>query len=181
MKMNKLVLALGMGAALVAGAANAGTDTTAVTDQGHGKINFIGSIIDAPCSISADSATQDVNFGEISSAALANSGKSTPKDFEIKLENCALSTQKTVSVTFTGAASTVNKNNLGIVGTASGASIALTSGNGTAIELGKATAAQTLQNGTNDLLFSAYLQGDGASAPVAGDFASVADFTLAYQ
>lgn len=174
MKLNKIVMALGMGVALIAGAANA-------ADQGHGVINFTGSIIDSPCSISADSDGQDVKLGEISTIALANNGTSTPKNFEIELDNCALKTHNSVSVTFTGAASASNANHLGITGTAAGASIALTDGGGKEISLGKAAPAQTLQDGTNHLLFSAYLQGDGASASVTpGDFTSVADFTLAY-
>ncbi|MDI7374327.1 type 1 fimbrial protein, partial [Cronobacter sakazakii] len=47
---------------------------------------------------------------------------------------------------------------------------------------GEASAAHQLQEGNNTLLFSAYLQGDGASATIVpGDFTAVADFTLAYQ
>lgn len=174
MKLTKLVLAMGMGAVLMSGAANA-------ADAGHGTINFKGSIIDAPCSIGGDSVDQTVDLGQVSNAALANSGTSTPKNFQITLENCALTTEKSVSFTFTGAAAAANPDHLGITGTASGASIALTDGAGTPIKLGSASAAQNLSNGANHLLFSAYLQGDGASAVVPGDFASVADFTLAYE
>lgn len=175
MKFNRLVFALGLGAVMVTGAANA-------ADQGHGTVRFTGSIIDAPCSISGDSDGQEVNLGEVSSAALAKNGTSAPKNFEIELDNCTASTLKSgVSVTFTGAASSKNKDHLGITGTASGASIALTDGAGNPISLGKASSPQAIQDGTNHLLFSAYLQGDGASAPTPGDFTSVADFTLAYD
>lgn len=181
MKLNKIVVALGMSALLISGAVNAADTPAASKDQGHGTITFTGSIIDAPCSISSDSDGQEVNLGEISSSALANQGTSTPKNFEIELDNCALTTQKGVSVTFSGAASATNADHLGITGTASGASIALTDGGGTPIALGTPSSAQALQDGTNHLLFSAYMQGDSASAPTPGDFTSVADFTLAYQ
>ncbi|QEW32612.1 fimbrial protein [Erwinia billingiae] len=180
MKLNKIVLALGMGAVLISGAVNAADDAV-VKDQGHGTVNFSGSIVDSPCSISSNSDGQEVNLGEISSKALENNGTSTPKNFDIELDNCALTTQKGVTVTFSGAAGATNKDHLGITGTASGASIAITDGSGTPIALNTPSASQTIQNGTNHLLFSAYLQGDGASAPTPGDFASVADFTLAYQ
>ncbi|EIS1618867.1 fimbrial protein [Salmonella enterica subsp. enterica serovar Sandiego] len=152
-------------------------------DQGHGTVTFTGSIIDAPCSIDPKTVDQTVDLGEVSNVALAlngNTGTSTPRNFEIKLENCDTSTLKTVTTTFSGAEG-ATPGHLGITGTASGASIALTDGSGTAIDLGTATAPHQLQDGSNTLMFSAYLQGDGASSIVPGDFTSIADFTLAYQ
>lgn len=153
-------------------------------DQGHGTVTFTGSIIDAPCSIDPDSVDQTVDLGQVSSTALeadGNTGTSTPQNFEIKLKDCSLSTAKSVATTFTGAEG-ANDGSLGITGTASGASIILTNGDGQQIKLGKASAAQQLQDGNNTLLFSAYLKGDGASATVnPGEFTSIADFTLAYQ
>ena len=177
MNFKKVALASVMGLILASGAASA-------KDQGHGKVTFTGSIIDAPCSISPDSDDQTVDLGQVSNAALeANSGSGTsvPRNFEIKLENCTLGTMKSVATTFTGAAGVV-ADSLGITGTAKGASIILTDGSSKQIKLGEATAPQALQDGDNTLLFSAYLQGNGASATVVpGDFSAVADFTLAYQ
>lgn len=154
-------------------------------DQGHGKVTFTGSIIDAPCSISPDSIDQTVSLGEISQAALENNGTndgtSVPQNFEIKLENCTDVTSKTVTTTFTGAEG-ATAGSLGITGTAKGASIILTNGDGNQVKLGEATAPHMLQDGNNTLFFSAYLQGDGATATVTpGDFSAIADFTLAYQ
>ncbi|MGL4958399.1 MAG: fimbrial protein, partial [Plesiomonas sp.] len=65
-------------------------------------------------------------------------------------------------------------------GTARGAGIALTSGDGELISLGEATEPQQLQDGSNTLLFSAYLQGIDSTI-VPGDFSAVTDFTLAYN
>lgn len=177
MNTKKLVLAVAMASSLMAGGANA------ASDQGSGTVTFTGSIIDAPCSITPDTVDQTVNLGEVSKAALeATNGTSTPQNFEIKLQQCDTTTLKTVSATFTGAAATGNPDNLGITGTASGASIVLTDGAGTPVKLGSATAAQTLADGDNILNFSAYLEADGASATVVpGDFSSVASFTLSYQ
>lgn len=62
-------------AAMLSGAVMANANAA---DQGHGKVTFTGSIIDAPCSISPDSIDQTVSLGQISNAALANSGTSTP-------------------------------------------------------------------------------------------------------
>ena len=177
MNFKKVTLAVALGMVMASGMANA-------TDQGHGKVTFTGSIIDAPCSINPDSIDQTVSLGQISNVALkadGNTGTSVPRNFEIKLENCDTSTLSSVKTTFTGADG-VSDGSLGITGTAKGASIILTNGDGAQIKLGEASAAHNLQDGNNTLLFSAYLKGDGASATITpGDFTAVADFTLAYQ
>ncbi len=180
MKTMKTVVAALMTIGFAAANANA-------ADQGHGTVTFVGSIIDAPCSISPDSVDQTINLGEISSVALKDGGTSEPRPFEIKLEQCDTSTLKSVSATFTGAPSTGNKDLLGITGTAKGASIAITNGSGEVITLGAPSPAQKLQNGNNTLAFSAYLQGDAdvsetePAVIVPGSFQSIADFTLSYQ
>lgn len=174
MKLNKIMMAavVAFGMSSVAHAA----------DQGHGTVTFTGSIIDAPCSIHPDSVDQTVEMGSISNAALKNGGKSVPREFDIKLEQCDTSTLKTVTTTFNGAASPANKDLLGIIGTASGASIGITDMASNLVKLGEPTSPQTLNDGNNTLRFAAYLQGDNASTGVVpGDFTAVADFKLAYQ
>lgn len=178
MKLNKIMMVavIALGVSSVAHAA--------VKDQGHGKVTFTGSIIDAPCSISPETIDQTISLGQISKVALKDGGQSTPRNFSIDLENCEVGEKdkNKVSVTFTGMESVAGNGLLGITGTAKGASVAITDGSGKVIELGKATKAQQLQNGNNTLSFAAYMQGDGASAAVTeGEFQAVADFTLAYQ
>lgn len=160
----------------------------AVKDQGHGKVTFTGSIIDAPCSITPNSIDQTIELGQISKVALKDSGKSTPRNFSIDLENCELGEKDNnkVTVTFTGMESSAANGLLGITGTAKGASVAITDGSGAIIKLGEKTKPQQLQNGGNTLSFAAYLQGDTgtAEAPISvteGEFQTVANFTLAYQ
>lgn len=183
MKIKQLVtLMMGLGLAM---------GTVSVAQEG--TISFKGSIIDAPCSITPETADQTVNLGQISNVALKSQGKSTPKNFDIKLENCDVTTLKNVKATFTGAASAGNADLLGITGTAKGASIAITDGSSRVIKLGDATQAQKIQKGNNTLAFAAYLQGDpdtaGATSSdptipaviVPGEFSSIVDFTLAYQ
>lgn len=176
MKKGIAIVAVMVASALMANA-------NAASDQGHGKVTFTGSIIDAPCSINPDSIDQTVDMGQISNVALNASsfaGTSVPRNFEIKLENCDITTMKTVTTTFTGSEG-ATAGSLGITGTAKGASLILTNGDGEQIKLGDASAPHTLQNGNNTLLFSAYLQGDGVKEVTPGDFTAVADFTLAYQ
>ena len=81
MKLNKIVMALVLAFSTVSGAQAA--------DQGHGKVTFTGSIIDAPCSITPQSIDQTVDLGQISKEALLSGGKSTPRNFSIGLENCS--------------------------------------------------------------------------------------------
>ncbi|MGB8665181.1 MAG: fimbrial protein [Serratia inhibens] len=187
MKLNKIMMA-----AVLAFGATSMVANAAVTDQGRGTVTFKGAIIDAPCSITQESVDQTVDLGQVSNVALKDGGQSTPKNFQIKLENCELSAgsgtpvvgkNNAVAITFTGASSVEDSKLLGITGTAKGAGIAITDGSGKLIELGKASNAQTLANGNNTLSFSAYLQGSKASGAVVtpGDFQSVADFTLAYE
>ena len=174
MKLNKTILAAGLvlGFASMANAA----------DQGHGTVTFTGSIIDAPCSIAPESIDQTVNLGQISNVALQNGGKSTPRNFQIKLENCDITTLDTVTNTFSGMESTAVTGLLGFTGEAEGAGIAITDGSGSVVSLGQPTAGQTLVGENNTLVFSAYLQGSTASDAIKpGNFYSVADFTLAYQ
>nr|WP_314266596.1 fimbrial protein [uncultured Moellerella sp.] len=174
MKINKVVLSLSLafGIATFANAA----------DQGHGTVTIYGAIIDAPCSISSDTANQEVSLGSVSNVALKNGGKSAPQSFDIKLDQCDPTTLKTVTTTFTGAKSPVDPDLLGITGTASGASVAITDLASNVIKLGTPTTAHDLSDGDTTLRFSTYLQGDGASATIKpGNFSAVAEFKLAYQ
>ncbi len=187
MKMNKVLLAvvIACGISSVAHAA--------VKDQGHGKVTFNGSIIDAACSIAPESIDQTVELGQISKVALKDSGTSTPRHFEIKLENCEFEgkdAKNKVELTFTGMAANGSNGLLGITGSAKGAGVAIVDASGTQVKLGVPTKAQELQNGNNSLAFSAYLQGEGTTGSgesavdaeiVPGDFQAVTDFTLAYN
>lgn len=174
MKFAKIALVVGMGLA--------GLNIAHAADEGHGTITFTGSIIDAPCSITPDTIDQTVNLGQVANAALANKGTSTPIPFNIDLENCVLdATGNKVAVTFSGMADANDTTMLGLSGTATGAGIVIADQSGAPIELGTATDAMMLQDGSNSMQFSAWMQGDGASAVTPGDFQSVANFTLAYQ
>ena len=174
MKLNKIMLAavMTLGTVSMANAAN----------QGSGSVTFKGSIIDAPCSIEPESLDQTVKLGDIASAQLKDGGKSTPKDFLIKLVGCEVETATTMTTTFTGAESEAAPGLLAMKGSARGASIAINDVDGKLLKLGTPSKKQEVTNGQTTLRFSAHLQGDGASAAVApGEFSSVADFTLAYQ
>lgn len=181
MNMKKLVLAVAMASAMGMGAAHAATNAAA--DQGHGTVTFTGSIIDSPCSITPDTVDQVVPMGEIASKALEGGQQTSPQFFNIKLQDCDVSSlkDKTVTATFTGTESAAQKGFLALTGTAKGASIGITSQDGDIINLGDPSPVIKVSDGANILHFAAFLKGDGASSVVPGDFNSVAKFVLAYQ
>ncbi|AIR85005.1 MULTISPECIES: fimbrial protein [Erwiniaceae] len=157
--------------------------------SGTGKVTFTGSIIDAPCSIAPGSLDQTVSLGAISNVALAangNTGSSSPKPFNIELEDCVIATPGTkdkVTVTFTGAASPYDSESLALVGgDASGASVVLTDGDGVKVKLNTASSGQTVINGNNTLAFAARLKGGGATTTIVpGSFQVPTNFVLNYN
>ena len=176
------IKSIAMATLLVLGGASAAN----AADQGHGKVTFKGAIIEAPCSIAPESIDQTIELGQISNMALADGGKSSPKTFDIALQNCNVSSlTKGVQLTFSGAAASFDNTNktLGIVGTGAGAGVQITNGSGNVVTLGTAAPFQQIQNGNNTLNFAAYLKGNGGDIDTitAGDFSSVADFTLSYE
>lgn len=175
MKLNKLGLVLGLGLTVAAGSAFA-------ADQGHGTVEFWGSIIDAPCSIDPNSGDQRVPLGQVSANALKDGGRSVSNTFKIKLLQCSTETYKTVQTTFTGAeVAAILPGSLGIEGLAQNAAVVITDAGGTQIKLGEPTKAQTIRDGSNDLNFAAYLKGSETDAAVPGDFTAIATFALTYQ
>ncbi|ENG4185381.1 type 1 fimbrial protein [Providencia rettgeri] len=177
MKLNKIVLSASLGLFAACGIANA-------ADQGHGTINFHGSIIDAPCSISPDS-TNDVNLGQISTSELTKGGmKSNTRPIQIILENCDLTTMSEALVTFSGTEA-VTAGMLAIQGQADGAGIVLTDGvSNVALPLNQESTPITLKDIPNNILnFSAYLAPLDSTNPVVvpGEFTSIATFTMNYQ
>lgn len=158
MKFNKITTATLLSLGLVS------FSTFAQVENNMGEVNFTGSIIDAPCSISSDTVKQDVELGAISHSMLESNGTSTPTAFTIKLENCALEDDTAggsrlkngVNITFTGRQNETDKSLLALDGEAKGAGVVLTDGMQKVIPLGEATPLGTLTQGTNNIKFYAY-------------------------
>lgn len=176
MTIKKIVLAMAIGAAFTAGLANA-------AEQGSGAVNFKGSIIDAPCSITSDTANQTVDLGEVASSALKAGQTSTPKAFNIQLEQCDTATLKSVQAVFTGNTDSTDSSLLALSGSAKGAGIAIEDGSQQLIKFDGKTASSklNLMPGTNTMVFTAYVKSDGSSEVVPGDFTSVTNFSLQYN
>lgn len=190
----KTVLKTAIAASLVMGftsfANAAGTNT--------GSVTFTGTIEDSPCSIVVGDEHQTVNLGHIGTGSLKAGGQSSAVDFHIGLENCAFSTEKTMSTVFsaTGNESTANKGNIALMGAngeMAGSSIVLATYKGARIALGDAdsqdlsmaaaadadSAAVGLTNQT--LNFKAWVKGDDAASTIdTGEFSSVVNFAVSY-
>lgn len=166
-------------------AANVAYAADPTIDEGTGKITFVGSIIDAPCTISSTSVDQTIQMGQISNAALDRLKESTMVNFDIKLEGCTLDTATTVDVTFTGVAETgTHIDKLALNGTAAGAAIQLFNLRSTKpIELGTATTVGDLVLGDNTLRFGAKLVNISATKAdiTPGTFEAATHFVMAYK
>lgn len=185
------MLCMGLSAANAADPAPAPDPTptppppSADKDQGSGKIDFIGAVIDAPCSVDANDG-KPVDLGSTSIKSLTNK-KKNPKNFNINLKDCDIGDKdksKTVYITFTGSGAYQpggdSKDILGVTGSAKNVGIILQNGTGQQITLGKTFAVREVKNGNQDLPFAAYVTQVGDADPVAGKFFSTANFTLTY-
>ncbi|AZV05984.1 type 1 fimbrial protein [Enterobacter sp. N18-03635] len=157
----------------------------AATDQGHGKITFLGSVIDAPCSIDAKSLDQTVQLGAISKTQLAGGGKSTPVSFDIQLHDCDSATANKASITFNGLAGDKAAGLDGafaVTGQGAGVGVVISDMGGKVIKPSTKTALSAMNDGDNDLQFLAYVQGSTASgAVVPGNFGAIANFMMTYE
>ncbi|WP_449556055.1 fimbrial protein [Huaxiibacter chinensis] len=178
MNVNKILLAMACSSLMSAGA-------YAAVDQGHGKLTFIGSVIDAPCSIDAKSLDQTIQLGAISQYQLAGGGKSTPVSFDIQLHDCDSATANKASITFNGIAGDSAgglDSNFAVTGQASGVGVGITDMGGKIVKPGVAVSLAAMNDGDNDLQFLAFVQGSTASdAVVPGTFASIANFMMSYE
>lgn len=151
--------------------------------SGSGEINFVGEIIEAPCSLNPGGFDEPVKFGQVANAQLKDGGMSEPMTFKIELTGCKLAdlTNKTVTATFTGTESTDVPKALAISGTAKGAGIVFFDALKAPVELGKPTTPRSLIDGDNTLAFDAYLKGQATGDITVGEFSAVTHFSLAYQ
>lgn len=77
-------------AAMVMGAV---VSSSAFAAGNNGTARFYGTIEDSPCSIVPDDHKLEVDMGDIGAAKLTGGGTTTPKDFQIRLQDCVFSTE----------------------------------------------------------------------------------------
>lgn len=146
-------------------------------DSVHGKINFVGTIIDSPCSIAPESMDQTIQMGNISADSLKSNTAET-REFRISLESCSTQTASQAAITFDGVRDGRLSDLLALEGSVAGAGLSILDSSGNAIKLGSKFPVKIGDN-YNTILFGAKLLTNGLPIE-AGQFTSVANFTVTY-
>jgi len=152
------------------------TDAVADTD-----LNFRGTLITEPCTLTEQSEDQSVDFGDIASSTFLSHNRSTPRSFEIKLSNCDLTVGTSVAVTFSGETDDTQPDTFAVTGGAAGVAIALETKEGVKVIPGEAASPVALNENEIVLGYKAYVQSNLALAVNEGNFQSVITFSLQYE
>ncbi len=171
-------------AAMVMGAF---ASTSSIAAGNNGTARFYGTIEDSPCSIVPDDHKLEVDMGDIGAEKLKNNGETTPKAFEIHLQDCVLTnTQEIAHVVFTGNAPATEDKNFVIYSTDTGAafenvSLLIGGEHDTVSKNGDVIDEDiTPSNTKQTLLFKAWLKG-GSAAPTLGAFEANTTFQITYN
>ena len=150
-----------------------------------GTVNITGTIQGNTCTVTTDTATQQVTLGAIAAKQFTAAGSaSQPIAFTIGLENCG-SAASAVSLPFTGGADTTNSALLALTsqaGSAAGVGVAILDSQRTLVPLNSASRQYTLdpQQTSQNLTF--YGEMVATSSPVtAGSVDATTTFSLTYQ
>ncbi|WP_336797583.1 fimbrial protein [Erwinia aphidicola] len=146
--------------------------------NGFGKINMRGVVIDAPCSLAPESASLEVDFGQLSSAALRNGRESQSEEFVLVLQRCSSMLKNQVRVTFQG---TAYSDGLFAVGSGNESiGLVLRDRNGQSVLNNQPVAWQRINDGDNKLVFSAAVKGRAATIDT-GTFQAQVLFLIEYN
>ncbi|SPW53589.1 fimbrial-like adhesin protein [Escherichia coli] len=77
------------------------TSTATIAAGNNGTARFYGTIEDSVCSIVPDDHKLEVDMGDIGAEKLKNNGTTTPKSFQIRLQDCVFDTQETMTTDLT--------------------------------------------------------------------------------
>lgn len=150
-----------------------------------GTVSITGTIQGNTCTVTTDTANQQVILGDIAAKQFTAAGSaSQPVAFTIGLENCG-SAASAVSLTFTGEADTTNSALLALTsqaGSAAGVGVAILDSQRTLVPLNSASRQYTLdpQQTSQNLTF--YGEMVATSSPVtAGSVDATTTFSLTYQ
>ncbi|TNV20488.1 fimbrial protein [Buttiauxella sp. B2] len=124
-----------------------------------GTIRFVGSVTDAPCVISMALKDHVVIMKQVKTSHLDTAGQASgqPTAFTVDLEDCDTSTYTNASITFNGTpdadVATAMKNEA-TSGAATNVALQLYGPDGAVLNLGDASSAYTLIDGTNKIPFT---------------------------
>ena len=147
-----------------------------------GTIKFVGSLVNAACSLDQPAGGQVVDLQQFSVADIKNPGTATQaRDFDIKLTDCSVETYQKVSVKFNG--KVADKNTILALdgGGASGVGIQiLSNGNAVPVDGSGASEATNLTPGNTRMQFQAqYISTSTEVKPGAAN--ASAEFSITYS
>ncbi|EPJ3207603.1 long polar fimbrial major subunit LpfA [Citrobacter freundii] len=153
-------------------------------DSGDGTVKFTGEIVDAPCVVSTDSQNQEVVLGQVKKTVFTAVGdKSVSKPFQIKLEDCDISTKTKVNVSFSGVADADDSTLVSVnteAGAATGVGIGIYDNSNTAVAMNTGKSTTTLTEGQTVLYYTANYVATNATVTTGYGNAEV-DFNLTYE
>jgi len=180
--MKKQVIAMAVAGALAGGMAiNAQADTVTVSG---GTVNFVGQVVNAACSVAADSVDQTVTLSQVRTVKLTTVGMQAnqKEDFKIVLEDCDATVSQNAAVIFNGQQDPAVEGSLANTagaGAAKNVALQLFGPDGQSLNIGDTSSSVKLINGENIIPLSVDYVATGAAEP--GNVSSVATFQMVYS
>lgn len=180
--MKKHVLAMVVAATMASAVTmNAQAESTTVSG---GSVNFVGQVVNAACSVAADSVDQTVILSQVRTVKLTESGMlaNQKEDFHIKLEDCDTTVSQNAAVIFNAQQDATQPGamaNTAGAGSALNVALQLFGPDGKKLDLGTTSSAIGLINGENIIPLSVDYIATGAATP--GNVASTATFQMVYS
>ncbi|EEF2867746.1 fimbrial protein BcfA [Salmonella enterica subsp. enterica serovar Newport] len=172
--MKKPVLALMVSAIAFGGMlSTAQADTTTVTG---GTVNFVGQVVDAACSVSADSVDQTVTLGQVRASKLTEAGMvaNQKEDFTQTSQNAAVIFNGQQDANQPGSLA-----NTAGAGSATNVALQLYGPDGQALNIGESSSTVTLNDGENVIPLSVDYIATGTAT--AGNVTATATFSMVYS
>lgn len=152
-----------------------------------GTINFQGQVVDAACSVSANSINQTVILDQVRTSAFTAAGElaNQSKSFQISLADCDTAVSQTAQISFNGATDANDASllaNTAGAGAAQNVGLALFGSDGAPVGIndGTLTSAVSIQDGTTIIPLSVDYKSTTA-VPTPGPVTSVATFSVTYN
>jgi len=180
--MKKYLFAMVVTAITASGTAMAEPGDTATVNGG--TVNFVGQVVDAACSVSADSIDQTVTLSQVRSSKLTTAGMvaNQKEDFNIKLEDCDTSVSQNAAVIFNGQEDSTQPGSLANTagaGSATNVALQLYGPDGQTLNVGDTSSSITLINGENTVPLSVDYIATGEAT--AGNVVATATFSMVYS
>lgn len=172
-------------AMVMAGGISSAMAASSATTVSGGTVNFVGSVVNAACSVSSDSVDQTVTLDQVRTVRLAAAGQAAGQQekFNIKLEDCDTSISQNAAVIFNGESDSTTTGalaNTAGAGAATNVALQLYGPDGSILKLGETSSNTVLVNGENTLPFAVDYVATAGQA-TAGNVAATATFNMVYS